>query len=74
MLDQRAAAADADHQPPAAQMVEHADFFIEPQRMVQRQHIDQRAEPERLVRAKAAARNTLGLPAMPSGVEWCSAR
>ena len=48
VLEQRAAAPDADHQPPARQMVEHADLLVEPERMVERQHIDQRPEPQRL--------------------------
>src|SRR5215510_3480776 len=41
VLDQSTAAADADRQAAAAQMVEHADFLIEAQRVIERQHIDQ---------------------------------
>ena len=42
----RGAAADADLDTAAAEMIQHADFFGEPQRMMRRQHIDQRAEPD----------------------------
>src|SRR2546423_1441217 len=42
----RGAAADADLDAATAQMIQHADFFGEPQRMMRRQHIDQRAEPD----------------------------
>ena len=41
-----AAAAHADLQPPVAQVVEHADLFDQPQRVVQRQHVDARAEAQ----------------------------
>ena len=43
-FDGGGAAAEADVQPPAAHLVEHADLFDEPERMVERQRIDQRAE------------------------------
>ena len=46
VFEQRAAAPDPEHQPPAAHVIEHANFFVEPQRVVQRQHIDQRAEAD----------------------------
>ena len=42
----RRAAADADLDPALAQMIQHADFFGKPQRMMRRQHVDQRAEPQ----------------------------
>ncbi len=45
-FDGRGAAAEADIDPPAAQMIEHADFLDQPQRMMQRQRVDQRAEPK----------------------------
>ena len=45
-LMRRGAAADADLEPAMAQMIEHTDFFGEPQRMMRRQHIDQRAEAD----------------------------
>ena len=65
----RRAAADADLEPALAQMIEHADFFGEPQRMMRRQYIDQRAERRRLVRCATAARNTLGDGVILSDVE-----
>src|SRR6476620_5117138 len=40
------AAADADVEPPVAEMVEHADFLGEPQRMMDGQHIHQRSEAQ----------------------------
>jgi hypothetical protein len=43
VLNERSAAADADRQAAAAQLVEHADFFVQAQRMIKRQHIDERA-------------------------------
>ena len=46
MFEQRAAAAHADHEAAAAEMVEHADFFVKPQRVIQRQHIKQRPKPD----------------------------
>src|ERR1700709_1271486 len=42
----RRPAPDPDLDPAAAQMIEHADFFGQPQRMVRRQHIDQRTETQ----------------------------
>ena len=39
-----AATADADFEPAAAQVIEHADLLDQPQRMVQRQHVHARAE------------------------------
>ena len=48
VFEQRPAAPDPEHQPAAAHPVEHADFLVQPQRMVQRQHIDQRAHPQLL--------------------------
>ena len=47
-LMRRRAAADADLDPALAQMIQHADFFGEPQRMMRRQHVDQRAEAQAL--------------------------
>ena len=44
MLEQRATAANAQLQPPAAQVVEHADLLIKPQRMMQREDVDERTE------------------------------
>ena len=43
-LVRRRAAADADFEAAVAEMVEHADFFREPQRMMRRQDVDQCAE------------------------------
>jgi hypothetical protein len=40
VLDERSAAADADRQTAAAQVVEHADFFVQAQRVIKRQHIN----------------------------------
>ena len=45
-LDRHRAAAKADLQPTSAQLVEHADFLDQPQRMVQRHRPDQRPEPQ----------------------------
>ncbi len=45
-LMRRGAAADADLEPAAAQMIEHADFFGEPQRMMGGQDVDQGAEAD----------------------------
>ena len=42
-LMRRGAAADADLDPAVAQVIEHANFLGEPQRMMRREHIDQRA-------------------------------
>ena len=47
-LMRRRAAADPDLDPALAQVIQHADFFGEPQRMVRRQHVDQRTEPQAL--------------------------
>ena len=47
-LERRHAAADAELEPPAAQLVEHADFLDQPQRMIERQQINQRAEAQLL--------------------------
>ena len=52
-LVRRGAAADADLDAASAQMIEHADFFGEPQRVMRRQHIDQGAE----AKASGALRN-----------------
>jgi len=41
-------ATDPDLDPPLAQMIQHADFLGEPQRVVRRQHIDQRTETQAL--------------------------
>src|SRR6202042_3338889 len=45
-LEWRPAAADAELEPSAAQLIEHADFFDQPQRMIERQQINQRAEAQ----------------------------
>ena len=47
-LDRRNPLAHAKLEPPAAHLVEHADFFIRAQRTLQRQNIDERAEPQPL--------------------------
>ena len=39
-LNGRSTASDADLEPAAAQLIEHADFLDQPQRRVQRQHVD----------------------------------
>jgi hypothetical protein len=44
----RRAAADPDLDAAPAQMVQHADFLGQPQRVVSRQHVDQCAEPQAL--------------------------
>ena len=44
----RDALADAELEPPAAHLVEHADFFGEPQRMIERERVDERPEAEPL--------------------------
>src|SRR5262245_40638350 len=45
-LDRHGAAAEADLEPTAAQVIEHADFFEQPQRMVQRHRPYQWAESQ----------------------------
>ena len=45
-LVRRGAAADADLDATAAEVIQHADFLGEPQRVVRRQHVDQRAETD----------------------------
>ncbi len=45
-FDRHRAAAEADLQPAAAHLIEHADFLDQPQRVVQRHRPDQRAEPK----------------------------
>ena len=47
-LERRHAAADAEFEPAVAHLIEHADFFDQPDRMIERQQIDQRPEPQRL--------------------------
>jgi len=42
MLEQRPAAAHSDHETAAAEVIEHADFLVKPQRMIERQHVNQR--------------------------------
>jgi hypothetical protein len=42
----RDAAADAELEPAAAELVEHADLFEEAQRVMQRQRVDQRPEAQ----------------------------
>src|SRR5262249_32100089 len=46
MFDERTAAAHAHGQTAAAQLVEHADFFVEAQRVVKRQYVDERTQPD----------------------------
>src|SRR5262245_6062119 len=45
-LDGRGAAPEAELEAPAAQLVEHADFLDQPQRVVERHRPDQRTEPK----------------------------
>ena len=45
-LDRRGAAPEADFEAPAAQLVEHADFLDQPQRVMERHRPDQRTEPK----------------------------
>jgi hypothetical protein len=42
----RAAASDAEHQAAAAQMIEHAEFLIQPERVMERQDVDERSDPQ----------------------------
>src|SRR5262249_31433413 len=44
--DRRGAAAKPDLQPAAADLVEHADFLDQPQRVIERERVDQRPEPQ----------------------------
>jgi hypothetical protein len=46
-LHRRHPRADAELQPPAAEVVEHADLVDQPQRVVERQAVDERPEPQR---------------------------
>ena len=46
MLDESSAAADADRQAAAAKMVEHANFFVKAQRVIERQDVHQWAKPD----------------------------
>src|SRR5262249_3081400 len=45
-VEGRGGAAEADVETPAAELVEHADFFDQPQRMVERHRPYQRPEPK----------------------------
>ena len=45
-LGRHRAAAEADLEPPAAHLIEHADLLDHPQRMIERQRIDQRAKAQ----------------------------
>src|SRR5262249_49710756 len=45
-LDRRGAAPEAELEAPAAQLVEHADFLDQPQRVVERHWPDQRTKPK----------------------------
>src|SRR5215510_4690047 len=47
-LERRHAAPDPELEPPAAHLIEHADFLDQAQRMIERQEIDERAEAQRL--------------------------
>ena len=51
-LHRRDTASDPDIEPATAQVIEHAQLFQEPQRMVERQQIKQRAEADVLGRAR----------------------
>ena len=44
MLDQCAATADAEQETALAEMVQHADFFIDAQRVIERQYVNQRSQ------------------------------
>ena len=70
-----AAAADADLEPPVAQVVEHADLFDQAERVMQRKHVDARAESQARRALGHAARKTFwdGARLWMAGV-WCSAR
>src|SRR5207244_8503082 len=47
-LERRHAASDPELEPPAAHLIEHADFLDQAQRMIERQEIDEGAEAQRL--------------------------
>src|SRR5712691_12842654 len=47
-LERRYAASDPELEPPAAHLIEHADFLDQAQRMIERQEIDEGAEAQRL--------------------------
>src|SRR3984893_11484253 len=47
-LKRRDAASDPELEPPAAHLIEHADFLDQAQRMIERQEIDEGAEAQRL--------------------------
>src|SRR5262249_50343584 len=47
-LERRHAAPDPELEPPAAHLIEHADFLDQAQRMIERQEIDEGAEAQRL--------------------------
>ena len=69
-LERHRAAPEADLEPSAAHVIEHADFFEHPQRMVNRQRVDEGAKAQPLsCAAPIADRKTLGDGAMPSGVK-----
>ena len=67
-LERRHAAADAEFEPPAAQLVEHADFLDQPQRMIERQQIDQRAEAQFFGALRQRGEENSGEAAQPIGV------
>lgn len=48
LLPAAGSSADADPEPPVAQVVHHGDFFQQPDRVMQGEHIDQRAEEQPL--------------------------
>jgi hypothetical protein len=68
------AAADPEVEAAARELVEHAHFLDEPERVIERQAVDAGAEADARVRWVAAARKMPGTGASPSGVAWCSAR
>src|SRR6516225_2099582 len=47
-LERRDAAPDAELEAPAADLIEHADFLDQAQRMIERQEVDEGAEAQRL--------------------------
>jgi hypothetical protein len=47
-FERRHAASDAELEPPAAHLVEHADFLDQTQRMIERQQVDQGTQAQRL--------------------------
>ena len=67
-LGRRDAAPDADIEPAAAQMIEHAQLFVEPQRMVERQQEQQGTEPDARGLARRRREIDVGDGVIDSGV------